>query len=149
MITDWAASCSETYCKKKQCGGWPSFDIKRHCSFALCQLNSSIYLHFQSKPLMNLKIFATVHSLMNDIKLIDSCQIHLPVQYASNIEFIRQKWHWCCDWQRATPELHVQNNPLVCSFGCPCSHWLFRISVLHLNKTVDTFTSYLQNCFVS
>ena len=25
------------------------------------------YLHFQSKPLINLKIFATVHSLMNDI----------------------------------------------------------------------------------
>ena len=25
------------------------------------------YLHFRSKPLLNLKIFATVHSLMNDI----------------------------------------------------------------------------------
>ena len=25
------------------------------------------YLHFQSKPLMNLKIFETVNSLMNDI----------------------------------------------------------------------------------
>ena len=25
--------------------------------------------------------FATVHSLMNDINLIDSCQAHLPVQY--------------------------------------------------------------------
>ena len=32
---------------------------------------------------MNLYIFATVHSLMNDINLIDSCQAHLPVQYAS------------------------------------------------------------------
>ena len=28
------------------------------------------YLHFQSNPLMNLKIFATVHSLMNYTKLI-------------------------------------------------------------------------------
>ena len=33
----------------------------------------TIYVHFQSKPLMNLKIFfATVHSLMNDTNLIDS-----------------------------------------------------------------------------
>ena len=39
----------------------------------------SIYLHFQSKPLLNLKIFATVHSLMNDTSLIDSCHAHLPV----------------------------------------------------------------------
>ena len=30
---------------------------------------------------------------MEDINLIDSCQAHFPVQYASNIEFIRQKWH--------------------------------------------------------
>ena len=35
--------------------------------------------------------FATVHSLMNDTNLIDSCQAHLPVLYASNIEFLRQK----------------------------------------------------------
>ena len=68
---------------------------------------------------MNLKIFATVHSLMNDINLIDSCQAHLPVQYTSNIKFIRQKWHWCYDWQRATPEPHMQNKPLVCSIGYP------------------------------
>ena len=52
---------------------------------------------------------------MNDINLIDSCQAHLPVQYTSNIIFIRQKWHWCCDWQRATPKSHMQNKPLVCS----------------------------------
>ena len=30
---------------------------------------------------------------MNNTKLIDSCQAHLPVQYASNIELIRQKWY--------------------------------------------------------
>ena len=40
----------------------------------------SIYLHFRSNLLMNLKIFATVHSLMNYTHLIDSCQAHLPVQ---------------------------------------------------------------------
>ena len=53
--------------------------------------------------------------------LIDSCQAHLPVQYASNITFIRQKWHWCRDWQRATHELHVQIKPLVFSIGSPRS----------------------------
>ena len=98
------------------------------------------YLHFQSKPLMNLLIFATVHSLMNEINLIDSWQAYLPVQYASNIEFIRQKWHWCCDWQRTTPESHVQNKLLVCSIGCPCSHWLVCFSVLHSKKNVNTIT---------
>ena len=39
-----------------------------------------LYLHFQSKSLINLMIFATVHSLMNGINVIDSCQAHLPVQ---------------------------------------------------------------------
>ena len=32
---------------------------------------------------MNLKIFATVYSLMNYTTLIDSCQAHLPMQRAS------------------------------------------------------------------
>ena len=54
---------------------------------------------------------------MNNTNLIDSCQAHLPVQYASNIELIRQKWYWCCDQQSATPESNVQNKPLVCSIG--------------------------------
>ena len=44
---------------------------------------------------------------MNYTNLNDSSQAHLPVQYASNIEFIRQKWHMCYGWQRATPESHV------------------------------------------
>ena len=30
-----------------------------------------------------------IHSHMKDINLIDSCQVHLAVQHASNIEFIR------------------------------------------------------------
>ena len=95
-----------------------------------------IYLHFRSNPLVNLYFFATVHSLMNHTNLIDSCQAHLPVQHASTIKLIRQKWYWCCDWQRATFESRMQSNPLVCSIGCPCSHWLFRFSVLRSNKTV-------------
>ena len=37
------------------------------------------YLHFQSKPLMNLYIFATVHLLMKDTDMMRSCQAHLPV----------------------------------------------------------------------
>ena len=55
----------------------------------------------------------------------------------------------CCDWQRATPDSHVQNRPLVCSIGCPCSHRLFCFSVLHSNKTINTITYKIQNCFVS
>ena len=35
---------------------------------------------------MNLKVFANVHRLMNSTNLIDSCQAHLHVQYASNIK---------------------------------------------------------------
>ena len=35
---------------------------------------------------MDLQIFGTVHSLMNGIHLIDSCQAHLSVPYASNIK---------------------------------------------------------------
>ena len=84
--------------------------------------------------------FATIQSLMKDINLIASCQAHLPVQYASNIELIHQKGHWCCDWQQATSEWHLQNKPLVYSIGCPCSHWLFRFSVLHSNKAFNTIT---------
>ena len=81
---------------------------------------------FSSKPLMNLRfISATVHSLMNDTSLIDSCKHHLPLQYASNIEFIRQKFHWGCDRQRATSESHMQNKPLVCSIACSCSKLAF------------------------
>ena len=70
---------------------------------------------------------------------LTAAKLTLPVQYASNIEFISQKWHWCRCWQRATPESYVQINPLVFSIGCPCSHWLFRFSVLHA-KNVKTIT---------
>ena len=73
---------------------------------------------------------------MNYTNLIDSFQAHLLVQYASNIELIRQKWHWCCDWQRATPEPHVQKSLLFAPLAVPCSRWLFRFSVLHSNKIV-------------
>ena len=43
---------------------------------------------------MNLKIFATIHSLMNYTNLIDCCQAHLPVQYALNNELIHQGRTW-------------------------------------------------------
>ena len=48
------------------------------CSFdngfkQLCVTNAmQEYLHFQSKPLMNLEIFATVYSFMKDINMISS-----------------------------------------------------------------------------
>ena len=45
----------------------------------------------QSKPLMKLKTFATVHNLMKYMNVIDSCQAHLPVQCPLNVKFIRQK----------------------------------------------------------
>ena len=48
---------------------------------------------------------------MKDKHLIDSCQAHLPVQYALNIKFIRQNWRdsvaranqasWFLHWQSA------------------------------------------------
>ena len=73
---------------------------------------------------MNLKIFATVHSLMKDTRLIDRCQVHLPVQYALNIEFIRQLWltgshTWVAGSKQAL---------------------IFRVHTgcLHSNKTVNT-----------
>ena len=44
-----------------------------------------VYLHFQSKPLMNLKIIVTVYNSMKDMSMIDSCQAHLLVQHYSNI----------------------------------------------------------------
>ena len=38
---------------------------------------------------MNRLIFATGYSLINDKYMIDSCQAHLPMQYASNISLAR------------------------------------------------------------
>ena len=50
------------------------------------------------------------------------------------------EWPLMTGLQRATPESHVQNKPLVYSIGCPCTHWLFRFSILHSNKNVNTIT---------
>ena len=109
--------------------------IKKDLTWVLKKSDTIIFTFSRQAFNQSLE-FGTVHSLMNYTKFDRSCQAHLPVQFASNIEFIRQMWHWCCDWQRATPELHVQNMLLVCSIGCPCSHWLLRFSALHSNKTV-------------
>ena len=46
------------------------------------------YLHLRRNPLMNLRIFAMVHSLTNYTFLSDSYQAHLPMQYAPNIKLI-------------------------------------------------------------
>ena len=84
----------------------------------------SIYLHFRSNLLMNLKIFATIHSLMNYTHLIDSCQAHLPVQYPSNIELIFRS-----DWQGATPSRTCKTSllfaPLAVSVQAGCSTFPF------------------------
>ena len=39
-------------------------------------LSQTLYLQFRSNHIMNLLIFATVHSLMNYTNLIESCQTH-------------------------------------------------------------------------
>ena len=85
---------------------------------------------------------------MNYINLIDSCQAHLPVQYASNIKFIRQMWYWCCDWQQAAPESQVQNKLL---------HWLsvFTLAVslfrftLQQNREYDYISNAKMLCFLN
>ena len=97
---------------------------------------------------MNLKIFETVYSLMNYTSSNGSCQTHLPVQYASNIELIRKKWHWCCDWQRATSESHVQKSPLFAPLAvrvhAGCSAFPFYTPTkpliwLHIKYKTDLF----------
>ena len=86
---------------------------------------------------------------MNDIHLIDSCQAYLPMQYTLNLEFIRQKWKKVSRGAKIrnrynqVPHLtqDTSGKPLdVCFIGGPCSHRLFRYSVLHANQTVDTIT---------
>ena len=68
--------------------------------FRLSHLVRSLYnaLFTFSKISFNESIdffFATVHNLMKDINMIDSCQAHLPVQYASNIKGAMK-----CDFQQ-------------------------------------------------
>ena len=59
----------------------------------LLLINFSLVVYFLiftfSKQSFNESLdFATVHSLLKDINMINNCQAHLPVEYASNIEFI-------------------------------------------------------------
>ena len=51
--------------------------------------NNNIFI-FSTQAFNEFSDFATVHSLMNDTNLFGSCQANLPLQYASNIELIRQ-----------------------------------------------------------
>ena len=71
---------------------------------------------------------------MNDTNMIDSCQAHLTVPYASNTELIRQNWHRCCNWQGPTPVAHV--NALL---AVHVSRWLFGFFFLHSDKTPINF----------
>ena len=88
-----------------------------------------IILTFLKQSFNELLDFATVHSLVNYTNLVDICLAHLAAKHASNIEIIRQKWYWCCDWQRATPESHMHNNvlfaPLVVRVQAGCSAFPF------------------------
>ena len=68
---------------------------------------------------------------MNNTNLIDSYQAHLPVQYASNIELIRQKWYWSCDWQRATPSRTYETSLLFTPLAARVQAFLFSFSILH------------------
>ena len=56
-------------------------------------MNVLFYLSYDNIYIFkeSLKFFATVHNLMKDINMIDSCQAHLDVKYHSNIKFIPQK----------------------------------------------------------
>ena len=67
-------------------------DFERSSSVASLLTGILWYLHFRSNPLMHLSFFATVHRLMSYTSLIDSCQLHLPVHYASNIEMMLVLW---------------------------------------------------------
>ena len=93
-----------------------------------------------------MNLFANVNSIMNDTNMIDSCQAHLLVLRTSN-SFARSDT--CIVIDSELHLSHVQNKPLVRSIGCPCSHGLFRFSVLRSEKTVNTITYQIQNCFVS
>ena len=74
--------------------------------------------------------FATVHSLMVDTNFIDSCQANLPVQYASNIKVLLQ----------ATLIEIARLKQASCL--------LHYADFLHSNKTVNTISYQIQNCFV-
>ena len=107
----------------------------------------SAVCYIQSKPFIYLKAFATVHSPMKYTKLIDSCQAHMPVQYASKIEFIRHKWHWCCDWQRVTPETSFLFAPLPVRVHTGYSAFTFYTPT---KPTVDAITYFTKLfCFLN
>ena len=93
---------------------------------------------------------------MNDINLIDSCQAHLHVQYASNktaakLTCLCNALRTSNSFPRSDTGVVIESEPhlsLTCKTrllfapfnGCQCSHWLFCFSVLHPNKTINTIT---------
>ena len=75
---------------------------------------------------MNPYIYATVHSLMNYTNLIDSCQAHLPVQYAPNISsFARSDTGVVIDSQPHPSPLFA---PLAVRIQAGCSAFPFYTS---------------------
>ena len=61
-------------------------NILGNCNPLIIQL----CLHFQSKPYSIFRILQPFIVSWTTHNLTDSCQAHLPVHFASNIEFIRQ-----------------------------------------------------------
>ena len=71
---------------------------------------------------------------MNNTNLIGSCQAHLPVQFASNIEFLHLDVTLML-WLKASHTRVARIKQALCLL-----HWLsvFHCHVLHSNKTVNT-----------
>ena len=84
---------------------------------------------------MNLLIVATVHGLMNDIRVIDSCPCNT---FRTSNSFARSDTGVVIDI-----ESHLFRTCKTSFLFAP-SHWLFLCSVLHSNRIVNT-----THCFVS
>ena len=69
--------------------------------------------------------FGTVHSLMKDINLIDSCQAHLPMQYPSNIKFIARSDTGVLIDSEPHPSCACKSIRLVVCVHAGCSAFLF------------------------
>ena len=85
LIRGCTGSSESTLVKMPHC--WKSHVLAHICSAVMTVITE--YLHFQSKPLMNLHNFATIHSLMNDTKF----DRQLPISLACAIHF-EHGIHW-------------------------------------------------------
>ena len=89
-------------------------------------------------------MFATVHNLMKDINMIDSCQAHLPVQFTlrTSNSFARSDTGAVIDLIGMCKTSLLLFAELAVSVHTGCS-------ALHSNKTVTMITYQIQNCFAS